>query len=60
MVILFHWTLNVVSVGYLPITTLVPAYIMFILIAWLIALGLLGRFGSKRLVRQDNIAVASS
>jgi membrane protease YdiL (CAAX protease family) len=52
MVILFHWTLNVVSVGYLPITTLVPAYILFIVIAWVIALGLIGLFGAKRLVRQ--------
>jgi uncharacterized protein len=60
MVILFHWTLNVVSVGYLPITTLVPAYIMFIIIAWVIALGLLGRFGTKRLVRQSKAVVASS
>jgi membrane protease YdiL (CAAX protease family) len=60
MVILFHWTLNVVSVGYLPITTLIPAYITFIVIAWVIALGLFSLFGSKRLVRQSKAAMAIS
>ena len=51
MVILCHWSLNVVTVAYLPITTVVPAYILFIMIAWFLVLGILGLYGSKRLAR---------
>jgi hypothetical protein len=51
MVFLFHWSLNVVTVGYLPITTVVPAYILLILIGWILALGIVGRYGSRRLAR---------
>jgi membrane protease YdiL (CAAX protease family) len=59
MVLLFHWSLNVVSVGYLPITTVIPAYIIFIVIAGIIDIGLLVRYGSKRLVRASKAAIAS-
>lgn len=47
--VLFHWCFNVVSVGYLPITTVIPAYAIFIGLTWAIALGLLVRFGARRL-----------
>lgn len=49
MVFLFHWSLNVVTVGYLPITTVIPAYILLIGIAWVIALWSTGLFGTKML-----------
>jgi membrane protease YdiL (CAAX protease family) len=51
MVLLFHWSLNVVTGVYLPITTIVPAYIILITIAWFLAAGILVRYGSKRFVR---------
>jgi uncharacterized protein len=47
MPVLFHWSLNLISVGILPITTLVPAYILFTVIAWVIALGLIYKFGTS-------------
>jgi len=57
MVVLFHWGFNVLTAGYLPITTLIPAYGVFIVLAWVLILGLLGRFGSRRLVRGSPAAV---
>ncbi len=61
MVILTHWSLNVVTAAYLPITTAVPAYGIFIVLAWAIALGLLRIYGTKRLVRANAVerAIAS-
>ena len=47
--VLFHWSLNIVSVGYLPLTTVVPAYILFTAASWIIALVLLALFGARRL-----------
>jgi uncharacterized protein len=46
MPVLFHWSLNFVSVGILPITTLVPAYLIFTVIAWAVALGLIRKSGT--------------
>jgi hypothetical protein len=46
MAVLLHWSVNVVSVGFLPITTLVPAYFIFTAIAWAIALGLVRVYGT--------------
>lgn len=51
MALLLHWSLNVVMVGYLPVTTVVPAYLLFIMIAWFLVLGILARYGSERLVK---------
>lgn len=51
LAVLFHWTLNLVSGAYLPLTTVVPAYAAFIVVAWIIAAGLLAWFGPARLVR---------
>jgi uncharacterized protein len=48
---LLHWSMNAVMVGFLPITTVVPAYILFIVIAWSIALGLTAHYGARRLAR---------
>lgn len=51
IVLLFHWSLNVVTSAYLPLTTVVPAYLALVTIAWLLVLGILARYGPKRLVR---------
>jgi membrane protease YdiL (CAAX protease family) len=51
LALLLHLSLNIVMVRYLPITTVVPAYILLIAIAWFIMLGILVRYGSKRMVR---------
>jgi uncharacterized protein len=40
-----HWTLNFVTVGFLPITTLVPAYLIFGGLTWLVAFALIRRYG---------------
>jgi len=53
LVLLFHFSLNVVTNAFLPITTVVPAYILLIGIAWLLVLGILARYGSRRLVRSN-------
>jgi uncharacterized protein len=55
MALLFHWSYNLVSVGYLPITTVIPAYIIFIIFAWAIVLGLLSIFGPQRLSKSQAI-----
>ena len=53
MVLLFHWSLNVVTSAYLPITSVVPAYFLLAALALLLVLGILARFGPARLVRQS-------
>jgi membrane protease YdiL (CAAX protease family) len=57
MVLIFHWSFNVLSSGYLPITTIVPAYTILIAFTWVIALGLIGMFGPQRLARESAVAV---
>jgi membrane protease YdiL (CAAX protease family) len=52
LAVLFHWTLNLVSGAYLPLTTVVPAYALFIVVVWIVAAGLLAWFGPARLVRR--------
>jgi membrane protease YdiL (CAAX protease family) len=49
--LLFHGSFNIASVGFLPITTVIPAYLIFILLAWTIMIGLLRHYGTGRLVR---------
>jgi len=56
MVILFHWIFNVVTSSYLPITTVVPAYFIFILLEWVLVLGILRIYGARRLVREPTAA----
>jgi hypothetical protein len=51
LALLLHLSLNIVMVGYLPITTVVPAYILFIIIAWAMVFGILKRYGSERLAK---------
>jgi uncharacterized protein len=51
LAVLIHWSLNIVTAAYLPITTLVPAYLLLVVIGWSIALGLIGLYGSQRLAR---------
>lgn len=51
MAVVLHGCYNLVSVSYLPITTVVPAYGIFTILAWAIALGLVWRYGPQRLVR---------
>lgn len=47
--LLFHASFNLASVGFLPITTVIPAYIIFILLAWGIVIGIISRYGTERL-----------
>ncbi|HET9909810.1 MAG TPA: CPBP family glutamic-type intramembrane protease [Anaerolineales bacterium] len=54
MILLFHFSLNVVSNAFLPVTTVVPAYLLLIGIAWLLALSILARYGPQRLVRSNS------
>jgi membrane protease YdiL (CAAX protease family) len=51
LAVLCHWTLNMVNVGYLPITTVVPAYLIFIGLVWVVAVVLLAVYGPQRLAR---------
>jgi membrane protease YdiL (CAAX protease family) len=53
LAVLLHWTFNIASAGFLPLTTVVPAYAIFIVLAWAVSLGLLGLYGSKQLVKQE-------
>jgi len=47
MVILFHWCYNVLSVGYLPVSSIVPAYAILIVLAWAAAITVSGPYGRK-------------
>ena len=51
MAVVLHGCYNLVSVSYLPITTVVPAYGIFTILAWVIAIGLIRRYGARRLER---------
>jgi len=53
MAVVLHGVYNLVSVSYLPITTLLPAYGIFTILAWMIAIGLVRRYGAQRLVRTN-------
>ena len=53
---LFHWTYNVLSVGFLPLTSVVPACGIMIVLAWTLAVALVVRYGAKRLVRAGVVA----
>jgi len=47
MVILFHWCYNVLSVGFLPVSSVVPAYAILIVLAWIAAIVVSGPYGRK-------------
>ncbi|MCD1295350.1 hypothetical protein CUJ83_10095 [Methanocella sp. CWC-04] len=47
MVILFHWCYNVLSVGFLPVSSVVPAYAILIVLAWAAAITVSSPFGQK-------------
>ncbi|OPY30178.1 MAG: CAAX amino terminal protease self- immunity [Methanocella sp. PtaU1.Bin125] len=49
MVILFHWCYNVLSVGFLPVSSIVPAYLILIVLAGAVAIVVSGPYGRKRL-----------
>jgi membrane protease YdiL (CAAX protease family) len=51
MAVILHGCYNLVSVGFLPITTVVPAYGIFTILAWLVAMVLIRRYGARRLAR---------
>jgi membrane protease YdiL (CAAX protease family) len=57
MALIFHWTYNVISVGYLPLTSVIPAYTILIGLIWALALGLLRLYGTRRLVRSHPAVV---
>lgn len=52
LMVIFHWTLNLVTGGWMPVTTVPGAYGIFIVVCWVVALGLVGYYGPKRLRRQ--------
>jgi membrane protease YdiL (CAAX protease family) len=54
LVLLFHFSVNVVNNAFLPITTVVPAYRLLIGIAWLLVLSILARYGPPLLVRSES------
>lgn len=47
MVILFHWCYNVLSAGFLPVSSVVPAYAILIALAWAAAIAVSSPFGRK-------------
>jgi uncharacterized protein len=49
--VLFHGSFNIVSVGFLPITTVIPAYLILILFAWVIVISIYRRYGRQPLTR---------
>lgn len=55
--LLFHWSFNMVSVGFLPITTVIPTFLIFILFAWGIVSGIISRYGTERLARLPVLGV---
>ena len=55
MAVVLHGCYNLVSVSYLPITTVVPAYGIFTILAWIIAIGLIRRYGAQRLARTSAV-----
>ncbi len=60
LVMLFHWSWNIVVNSFLPITSVVPAYLISIGIAWAIALSLVILFGPQRLVGAGEVGNISS
>lgn len=53
LVVLFHWSYNILSVVYFPITTVVPAYVIFIALSWVVAISLVIRYGANELGKKD-------
>ena len=53
MVILFHWGYNVLSVGALPLSSVIPAYAIIIVLAWSAAIVVSGPIGRKWLGWKD-------
>jgi len=49
--VLFHWSFNLVCVGFLPITTVIPAYLIFTFLACAIVIGILRRYGPQKFIR---------
>ncbi len=47
MALLFHWCYNVLVVGFLPISSSIPAYAIMIVLAWAVALTVSGPIGRK-------------
>ncbi len=47
MVLLFHWCYNVLTSGFLPISSVVPAYAILIVLAWAVAFTVSGPIGRK-------------
>ena len=46
MVILFHWCYNVVG-AFLPLSSVVPAYAILIVLAWAVVISIVSPFGQK-------------
>lgn len=54
IILIFHWSYNILSVAFIPISSVVSAYKILIILTWIVAFGLLIRFGPKRLSRTPN------
>jgi membrane protease YdiL (CAAX protease family) len=48
---LFHWVYNILAVAFLPLSTVVPAYLILTGLAWAMALFLIWRYGPRELSR---------
>jgi membrane protease YdiL (CAAX protease family) len=53
MAILFHWCYNILSVGFLPVSSVILAYAILIALAWFVAFVVLSPFGRKYLGWKD-------
>jgi membrane protease YdiL (CAAX protease family) len=51
MALLFHWGYNMLSVGFLPLSSIVPAYLILVALGWAVVVGVVGVYGPKRLAR---------
>jgi len=51
MALLFHGGYNLLSVGFLPLSSVVPAYRLLVALGWAVAIGVLAVYGPKTLRR---------
>ena len=52
LIVLFHWSYNILNVALFPITSIIPAYVIFIFLTWVLSTVIVIYFGAARLVRK--------
>lgn len=57
LAVLFHWSFNMVSVGFIQVTGFIVPYLVLIAFSWAIAVVLLCTCGTERLVRKGGVNV---